>query len=479
MRRSVFPIVVLLSLAVACHSAWQRSGATATEIVEGRAKESAPRDSTDAKMSIGLERARWTLKDRPDANSDFWTDVALLDLSSADLTARSVEQRTFVTALRSLMNGEPDAAAVAFQVLRESATDSLVRFRSRIGLTMALSWHSDWAAMSRIGPRSDSGEDNQDRLVVASGVERWARALGGVPAAQFDVPVNAVVLPMRRSAFGTPVITVHINGHPHELWLDTGASMTLLSADIAIDDGLKLAANDTLALGVVAGHVEARAVYVDSLSIGPVMVRGLGAAIVNPEVLRFDERLENGRRRAIPIAGMIGTDVLRQLDVVLDAGAGTITIRRPRRAPAAVRNLFWVGYPVVRLVTQDGRPMLFGLDTGAEGTYVTSTLLRKLPHTRVAARRATFTGLGAEKAQTTWVARDVPLSDGNYAISLRNVPIMPEQRWTFVTFDGVIGSDVALATRMHLDFTNGVFDIRASATLDPHRIGSYDSKIAY
>jgi hypothetical protein len=27
----------------------------------------------------------------------------------------------------------------------------------------------------------------------------------------------------------------------------------------------------------------------------------------------------------------------------------------------------------------------------------------------------------------------------------------------------VIGSDVALATRMHLDFTNGVFDIRNSA----------------
>jgi hypothetical protein len=40
---------------------------------------------------------------------------------------------------------------------------------------------------------------------------------------------------------------------------------------------------------------------------------------------------------------------------------------------------------------------------------------------------------------------------------------MPSQRWTFVDFDGVIGSDIALATRLHLDFTNGVFDIRASA----------------
>jgi hypothetical protein len=117
---------------------------------------------------------------------------------------------------------------------------------------------------------------------------------------------------------------------------------------------------------------------------------------------------------------------------------------------------------VVRLVTRDGRPLLFGLDTGAEATYVTATLLEKLPGTRVAARRVSLSGIGAEKKQSSWVARDVPLSDGNYAIALRNVPVLPAQRWTFVDFDGVIGSDVALATRMHLDFTNGVFDIRGS-----------------
>ena len=38
-----------------------------------------------------------------------------------------------------------------------------------------------------------------------------------------------------------------------------------------------------------------------------------------------------------------------------------------------------------------------------------------------------------------------------------------DRRWTFVTFDGVIGSDVALASRLHIDFANGVFDVRPSA----------------
>jgi hypothetical protein len=182
---------------------------------------------------------------------------------------------------------------------------------------------------------------------------------------------------------------------------------------------------------------------------------------------------------------MIGTDVLRHLDVVIDARAGTITLRRPTRRNVATRNLFWVGYPVVRLVTRDGRPVIFGLDTGAEGTYVTTTLLKKLPRTPVAARRNSLVGLGASQQgsstskKSSWVARNVPLSDGNYAVALHNVPIMPSQRWTFVEFDGVIGSDVALATRMHLDFTNGIFDIRASEVSLPPLGGAPDVKVVH
>ena len=390
-----------------------------------------------------------------------------------------MEHRTFAAALRTLMGGEPDAAAMAFEILRANAKDSLVQSRARVGLTMALSWHSDWSAMARIQAQSDSIDrpvSGVSALALAAGVERWARAFSMMPVPEYVLPNDAVVLPLRRSAFGTPVITVRINGRSFDFWLDTGASMTLLTAEVAVRAGVRLAAADTLALGVVAGHIEARAAYVDSMSIGPVKIRGLGAAVVMPEVLRFDERVVDGVRTPVKIDGMIGTDVLRHLDVVLDAGAGTITIRKPKPKVVATRNLFWVGYPVVRLVSEDGQPLLFGLDTGAEGTYVTASLLKKMPRTRIAARRMTMTGIGAEKKRSTWVARDVPLSDGNYAIDLRNVPIMPEQRWTFVNFDGVIGSDVALATRMHLDFTNGVFDIRSSAAKDKPTKGALEGE---
>ena len=437
--------------------------ADAAAIVEGSAAPGVRTDTTDERFTVQIDRARWSLRTRAEPARGFWDDIAVLDVPAADKAAKSMDERTFVLALRTLMASDPDGAAVAFNALHVQAADATVRTRARVGLTMALSWRSDWQALARIGHDPDSSEFRQETSVVQAGVERWARALADAPTPSVFVPEEVVTLPMRRSAFGTPVITVEVNGRPYEFWLDTGASMTLLSANVAVAARVPLAAPDTLALGVVAGHIPARAVIIDSLFIGPVRAHGVSAAVVNSDALRLDRTQHNGVVEAVPIEGVIGTDLLRHLDVVLDAAAGTMTIRRPRATANRARNLFWVGYPVVKLVTRDGRPVLFGLDTGAEGTYVTTSLLRKLPRTPIAARRMTLGGLGTEKHRTEWVARQVTLSDGDYGIALRNTPVMPDRRWTFVTFDGVLGSDVALASRMHLDFTNGVFDVRPSA----------------
>ena len=442
----------------------------AAAIVAGATGPGVHVDSTDAPFVVALERARWQAREGDSPALDFWAAIARLDVARAERAARSVDERTFATAVRSLMASDPDAAAVAFGALHRHATDAMVRTRARVGLTMALTWSSDWAAIAAMELDHDTSTVDDPRAVQA-GVERWARAFAGIPQPTMTLPDVPITLPLRRSAFGTPVVTVLVNGRPHEFWLDTGASMTLLSAPVAVEAGVRLASADSLALGVVSGHIDARAVYIDSLSLGAFMARGVTAAMVNADMLRLDHAMVGGVTRPVSIDGVIGADLIRAMDLVIDASAGTLTISRPRPLPRGSRNLFWVGYPVVRLVSRDGQPLLFGLDTGAEGSYVTTTLLRRLPRTPVAARRTAITGLGTETTVTEWVVRDVRVSDGDFAIALRNTPVAPERRWTFVNFDGIIGSDVALATRLHLDFTNGVFDVRPSSVATDRRLG--------
>ena len=211
MRRSPRPLVLAFAAALACRSApipgsAEPSGLDAATLFEGRADAGAVMDTTDEKSTISLvERARWAMRTKPNPHSDFWSDIALLDLPSADLVATSVEQRTFAAALRTLMAGDPEAAAVAFETLRNTSKDSLVLTRSRIGLTMALSWNSDWSALARIESQPDTGNGNADRLRIAAGVEKWARALSMMPTPEYVIPPGSVTLPMRRSPFGTPV----------------------------------------------------------------------------------------------------------------------------------------------------------------------------------------------------------------------------------------------------------------------------------
>lgn len=462
--------MLLLALlgATGCRTAAGPLLPDAASIVEGTAAPGVPVDTTEDPFTASLGRAHWRLRGERSIERGFWDDVAVLDVGNAERDAMDFDQRTFAVALRLLMTGDPEGASVAFAALREQARDSTVRSRARIGLTMALTWSSDWNAIAGLPPDQElPAWGAADALAPHTTVERWARAFAGLPPVSVTVPDEPSIIPLRRSSMGTPIVRVRINGHAHEFWLDTGASMTILSSDVARADGVKLAALDTLALGVVGGNIAARAVYVDSLSVGGFIARGVTAALVDGSMLRLDYRMEDGERVPVHIDGVLGSDLLRHMDLIIDADAGTVSIGKPHRDPHAVRNLFWIGFPVVRLVAHDGRPLLFGLDTGAESTFVTMDLLHKLPHTPVAARRGEMNGLGDHSVRTEWVARELAMSDGEYAINLRSTPITPDRRWTFVTFDGVIGSDIALGTRLHLDFENGVFDIRPTAAPPP------------
>ena len=256
MRRPSTLFVVFTIAAASC-----RSGAPllpADAIVEGRTAQPVAVDTVEGSVTVSVDPGRWKARQRASDALDFWDRIAILDVPGAERAARSVDERTFAVALKMLMASDPEGAAIAFRVLHFNATDANVRARSRIGLTMALSWQSDWPALAGIGAAPDSAV-HPDSLEAQSGVERWGRALSGVPAPLIEIPDAPVVLPLRRSAFGTPVVTVRINGHEHEFWLDTGASMTVLSAEAAVQSGALLAARDTLALSVIAGHIPARA----------------------------------------------------------------------------------------------------------------------------------------------------------------------------------------------------------------------------
>ena len=421
--------------------------------------------------TTGIAVTRMHVKQRGAPGPTFWRSVSALDVAGARAQASTISERFFTDALAALVDGNSVGAEVLFHTLLRDP-DPLISGRARIGMTVALDAQGKWQELAALRtelplpvaadktPASDTLGTFTDRAAVDS----WASVLRDVPPVEVDAPSAPETSRVLGSMIGTPIVRVEVNGRTHYFWLDTGATMSLLAADVAADCGVMPIVGDTLAIAAADGRIAARPAIANIVRIGKVTIRNLPVAILDPNALRLDRRISNGRIVPVKLDGVIGSDVLRRLSVVLDMGAGTISLARPakpeRDRSLGRRTLVWIGFPVVRLLTRDGRPVLFGLDTGADSTIVTDAWMDKTPDPRLSLARGSVDVLGAGHAGGLPVLQSVTVGDGEYVLKLRGVPIVQERRQTFVALDGVLGADVLAHATLHMDITNGLFSIR-------------------
>ena len=218
MRRSLVSLSCVLLGLLACHSARRDPFAGvgplvgADAIVEGRVQASAT-DTVDAKLTIRLLRARWALRTDRDESRDFWSDIALLDTQNAERAARTMDERTFAVALRTLMDGQSGAAAVAFGLLHAAAPTRLCAHRPDDGALVRLRIGGNVAVARQSRADRSRGHSPCGRSRAV-----WARALSMTDARVRSRPACRC----RCQPLGTPVITIKINGKSHEFWLTRG-----------------------------------------------------------------------------------------------------------------------------------------------------------------------------------------------------------------------------------------------------------------
>jgi hypothetical protein len=127
------------------------------------------------------------------------------------------------------------------------------------------------------------------------------------------------------------------------------------------------------------------------------------------------------------------------------------------------RNFFWVGTPVVRLVSQTGIPLNLGLDTGAQETFATERLLEKVKVQTFIGDRKRIGGFGGLKEFRGRFISSVRLALRGKTLLFQKVLVFVPSVMTFVTLDGVLGSDIGRPGLVQIDAVNGVFSIEASS----------------
>lgn len=394
---------------------------------------------------------------RPPRQISYWEALAELHPVEAIAAARTESQKTFAEGLLSLMDGDLEKAEREFGRLRGTATDSIIRAGSRVIYTATLQYQEKWPALTAL--KNEPSQPNADRIDKAS-IERWAAAFEKVPAKTLAFRAQSMLLPMLISAVGTPLVPVRIGDNEYNFWLDTGSSMTMLASDVAVDLNIDPLVPDTLEIVTSTGRVKAHPALLPRLQIGQLVIRNAPTMVVQESQMQMREPRPVGSPR-VKIDGIIGFDIIRQLDIEVDYSEGTLRLRNPATSRReSERNMFWVGLPVVRLTSVDGIPLQFALDTGAQQTFVTEPLLEKLhlQAPRVESRRVG--GLGGEISLRAPVLTEVRLFVRGFPILFRNAVVRAPVYQVLASLDGVLGADVWNSGVVRIDMTNGIFSVR-------------------
>jgi predicted aspartyl protease len=392
----------------------------------------------------------------------YWEALAELHPSDALATAHTESETEFAEALKNLMDADLAHAEQRFAMLRRTATDSIIRTASRVIYTATLQYQEKWETLAAL--KSDATGSRAERNDKA-GIEMWAQAFRNIPAKTFTFSSASARLPMSVSAVGTPLIPVKIGDKVYHFWLDTGSSLTMLASDVARDLNITPLVNDTLEIVTSTGRVRASPALIPELEIGQVVVQNAPTMIVEETMMQMSEPRPIEQRKPVKIDGIIGFDIIRQLDLEVDYGESTLRVRNPATSrPEAERNMFWVGLPVIRLSSTEGIPLHFGLDTGAQLTFVTETLLDKLQLEAARTESRRIGGLGGEVSLRAPVLPEVRVLVRGFPILFRGAVVRAPVYQVLAALDGVLGGDIWNSGIVRIDMTHGVFAVRRPRT---------------
>jgi hypothetical protein len=157
--------------------------------------------------------------------------------------------------------------------------------------------------------------------------------------------------------------------------LDSGASRTMISSRVADKCGITpLSEKSFWNLAASGKMFKTRLAVAEEIALDSLKIHHLPLGIVDDkqmEVKRF------GRVRG-RLQGVIGWDVVQNLELIMDGAEGSVIVDRPRIRKTAPRLHFWLGKPIVTLRGSSGQKLYFLLDTGSSDTLLYPPILHKL-----------------------------------------------------------------------------------------------------
>jgi len=386
--------------------------------------------------------------------ASFWDAMDNVDLEYAQRHDSLAGQKELAQATQAALDGKTDEAVEAARKVWASSADSATRHRSRELLENLLFTRSRWKDILDVYERDTSAVDSDENM------QALVKVYAAAPDEVTELPTAPDTTAITLNGVGLPTVEVTVNGHRQRFILDTGASVSVLSSDVARECGVT-AAKETATAGTSNSKTVAiQAAVVDSVRWGKLLLRHHPVAVIESSHLRV--RLL-GLLTIFKIDGIIGWNAIRELHLKISYRDKYAVVQAPQTRDGAPRNLFDLGEPMVVLNDGHGSRFNFLLDTGANVTSLGRSGLNKLPAQKFGKRRTLVGGAGGMESFRATVVPHLTLHTAGYALEFANLRTSPEARSSGVKRDGILGSDVARKGAITIDYLNGRFEYEQSA----------------
>ncbi len=312
----------------------------------------------------------------------------------------------------------------------------------------------DYSEMERLQLGKDQSVDKAELALMG--------ALQEFPEEQYCFPHRKDVLHFRSSPTGCPMVEVKVRGIAKHLWLDTGASTSVVSYSAAREWGIT-AENASLTATADSTQYEVRAqpAYVPRLEVGSLSI------INHPIIVIADKMLQlpHPKNEApLMIDGIIGWNAIKNTDLVINYGAKTVTFSRPSEKLRQRKNMFAAIRPIVSLKADDQRVLRFGLDTGAGFSTICERVLTDRELAEMQTGMTNIATVGGTKQIKTKSIPGRTLRICSNELYLENMKVVADlSDWaTFFHIDGVLGSAAFHDRILDIDFSNGIAALTAA-----------------
>ncbi|MDQ8757304.1 aspartyl protease family protein [Sphingosinicella sp. LHD-64] len=246
-----------------------------------------------------------------------------------------------------------------------------------------------------------------------------AALLAGQPATRVEGTIAAGSAAARYDRVGLPRIDLAVNGQTQEAVFDTGAALSVLSAETARRLGVTVLDAETEVGNGVQGTVPVRVGIADRLDIAGTTLRNVAFLVIDDAQLSFPQ-VPGG----YDIKAILGLPEMRMLGRLRMEEAGRLAVL-PGPGAGGDANMTIAGNAMYVDTEMGGRPVPLLLDTGANRSGLSALFAEANPAViaslATAQTRQASAGGSREQQVATW--RDVPVAVGGRTLTLAEVSI--------------------------------------------------------